>query len=79
MASTVKLLELAADALERGEDPFSTAFLGKHEVEFDQCMSMAEQLAIGARIVARALTHVPGRPGPELLAYVAVIGRKVAP
>lgn len=46
------LLKSAAEALEQGEDPFGTSFLGQHDVTFDECMDLADKLAAGARIVA---------------------------
>ena len=76
MASSVQLLKLAAEALDNGEDPFSGAFLREHDVSSGQCIDLAQHLAMGARIMARALTPVPGPPGPELLAMVAVIDRE---
>ena len=45
----------AADALDNGDDPFSGAFLGEHDVTSDECINLAQQLAIGARVVARGL------------------------
>jgi hypothetical protein len=45
----------AAEALENGEDPFSGGFLSEHEVTSGECINLARQCAIGARIVARGL------------------------
>ena len=50
--STAALLRKAAEALERGESPLTTPFLGDNDVTLDQAFTLAEQLAIGARIVA---------------------------
>jgi hypothetical protein len=55
MASTAGLLRKASEALERGEDPFSGEFLRDNDVTSDQCMTLAQMLALGARVVARAL------------------------
>lgn len=55
--STAKLLRKAANALSEGNDPFAGSFLSENDVSFDQCMTLAEQLAIGARMVAHAIEH----------------------
>ena len=55
MATSAELLRLAAKALDDGEDPLSPYFLGQHDVTFDQCISLAGSLAIGARIVATGI------------------------
>jgi hypothetical protein len=54
--TTAQLLRAAADALDDGTDPFSLSFLSEHDVTSDQCLTLAEQLAIGSRIVADAIT-----------------------
>ena len=53
--STAELLRLAADALDDGRDPLTTPFLSEHEVTLDDCFTLAGQLALGARIVAKAI------------------------
>jgi hypothetical protein len=55
--TTAQLLRQAADALDNGEDPFGVNFLQEHNVSLDQCFSMAEQLAVGARMVAKAMDN----------------------
>jgi hypothetical protein len=68
--TTAALLRKAAEALDRQEDPFSGEFLGTNDVTSDQCMTLAEQLAIGARIVAAAI----GNPRSEFgVAYALAI------
>jgi hypothetical protein len=59
--SSSELLRKAAEALDEGTDPFSGSFLTDNDVTFDQCMALGQQLATGARIVARAIE----RPGSE--------------
>jgi hypothetical protein len=49
------LLTAAAEALDAGVDPFRNGFLTDNEVTIDECMSLAQQLAIGARVVAKGL------------------------
>ena len=49
------LLTEAAKALGAGQDPLMNPFLSEHEVTLNECYDLAEQLAIGARIVARGL------------------------
>ena len=66
MASSAKLLELAAAALDREVDPLSTAFLVEHEVTLDQARNLAAQLATGARIMARALAE-PKSPEAQVM------------
>lgn len=63
MSRRADLLTAAAEALDDGRDPFSSEFLGKHEITRDECFSLAEQLAIGARIVARGLDHPRSEQG----------------
>jgi len=46
---------LAAEALNDGRDPLTTPFLSENHVTFDECYSLAEHLAIGARLVASGL------------------------
>jgi hypothetical protein len=75
MASSPELLRLAAEALDEGTDPFNTAFLIEHEVTFDQCMALSRQLALGARIVARAFEQTGSR---EAQAMVATMMREPA-
>jgi hypothetical protein len=53
--STAALLRKAADALEKGESPFYSGFLTENDVTADQCMALAMNLALGARVVAAAL------------------------
>jgi len=55
MNRRTELLEAAASALEAGEDPFGGSWLGEHEVTSDECRALANQLAIGARVVAAGL------------------------
>ena len=69
--TSAELLRLAAEALDRGEDPFSPAFLGEHEVTFDQCMSLGKQLAIGARMVARAIERPRSEEGLAMFHTIA--------
>lgn len=51
MTRSADLLELAADALDDGRDPFSTAFLADNGVTFDEAATLSELLALGARVV----------------------------
>jgi hypothetical protein len=57
VSRTTQLLNAAADALEEGTDPFAPGWLGEHAVTFDECMSLAEELAMGARLLAWALDN----------------------
>lgn len=71
MTRRTELLMAAADALESGDDPFSGAFLGEHEVTSDECMNLARQLAIGARVVARGLDSPRSPEGTATLMTMA--------
>lgn len=52
-----ELLRIAADALEDGRDPLSTAELAEQGVTLDECFRMGDALAAGARLLAWALDH----------------------
>lgn len=71
MASSSELLRLAAGMLEDGRDPLTTAFLSEHDVTFEQCMSLAEQLALGARIMAEAIERPRSTQGVALMMTLA--------
>ena len=61
MASSAELLRRAADALDDGQIPLVNPFLSDNDVTLDQCMALAEHLALGARIVAAGINN-PGSP-----------------
>jgi hypothetical protein len=63
MASTAEQLRLIASGLDVGETPLNERFLSEHQVTLDQAMTLAEQLAIGAWIVAYALDHPQSAAG----------------
>jgi hypothetical protein len=67
-----ELLRMAADAFDDGRDPLAKAFLDEHGVTMDQAMNLAENLAIGARIVADG-TEKPRSPAGAIVlrAWVA--------
>jgi hypothetical protein len=67
MRRSAELLILAADALDDHTSPFCDEFLTKHEVTFDQCMSLSEQLAIGARIMAHGVENPRSQQGQAML------------
>lgn len=66
-----EILLAAASALEAGEDPFSAAFLGEHEVTADECRALAQQLAIGARVVAYGLDKPRSEQGVAVFLTLA--------
>jgi len=57
----------AADALEGGDDPFRASFLAEHDVTSAECINLARQLALGARIVAEGLNHHRSPQGTAVL------------
>lgn len=64
---SAELLRAAAEALDSGIDPFGGAFLREHDVTADQCLSLASQLALGARIVARAISEPKSPQGQAMM------------
>lgn len=71
MASTADLLLLIADGLDQGETPLNGAFLAEHGVSLDQAMTLAEQLAVGARIVAEGIRCPRSLQGHAMLMTIA--------
>jgi hypothetical protein len=56
-ARLIELLNRAADAMDDGMDPFDHGFLAEHGVTLEECFTMAELLAVGARLVAFGLEN----------------------
>lgn len=50
MSRMTNLVGLAADAMDKGEDPFHVSFLSEHRVTLDEAYDMSETLATAARI-----------------------------
>ena len=69
--TSAELLELAAEALDDGRDPLSNPFLSDNDVTLDQCYSLAQQLAIGARIVAAGIRKPKSPQGVAMLLTMA--------
>jgi hypothetical protein len=61
--STAQLLREAAKVLDNHGDPLSEWFLSENEVTLDQAMALGTQLALGARIVAKALEKPRSQQG----------------
>lgn len=55
--STAALLRKAAEMLDKGVSPLETKFLSENDMSLEQYKSLAEQLAIGARIVAAGIEY----------------------
>jgi hypothetical protein len=70
-ARRTQLLEAAAAALDDGQIPLTEPFLSAHEVTLDECFSLAEQLAIGARVVAKGLADPRSPEGMAVLMTMA--------
>jgi hypothetical protein len=66
-----QLLTAAAAALEDGQIPLMNPFLSEYEVTADECFSLAEQLAIGARVVAYGLENPRSPEGLAVLMSMA--------
>ncbi len=65
MSRDRQLLELAAEAMEDGRDPFDLSFLSANEVTADECYTMGEQIALAVRMMLVA---------PKELAATLVVG-----
>jgi len=57
MSRMTDLVKAAADALDDGQDPFHGAFLLDNGVTLDECFTLSELLAVGARLVAFGLEN----------------------
>lgn len=57
MSRSSELLKAAADALDDGRNPLANPFLSDHDVTLDECYSLAEWLAVGARLMAWAIEN----------------------
>lgn len=64
---SAELLRLAADALVDGQDPLHISFLREHDVTADECMTLADFLAIGARMVAKAIESPKSMEGKAMM------------
>lgn len=51
MTRSDQLLSAAASALDDGVDPLAEGFLIEHDVTLTECYSLAESLALGARVL----------------------------
>jgi hypothetical protein len=71
MASSAELLRRAADALDNGQIPLMNPFLSDNDVTLDQCFSLAEHLALGARIVAAGIRDPRSPQGLVLMLEMA--------
>jgi hypothetical protein len=71
MTRRAELLTKAADALDDGIDPFTDGWLSENRVSSDECLSLAQQLAIGARVVAYGLDHPRSEEGVGVLMSMA--------
>jgi hypothetical protein len=65
--TTAELLIKAAVALENGDDPFNSSFLSTNDVSLDQCFALADQLATGARIMARGIQDPKSVQGQAMI------------
>ena len=71
MATTAALLRLAAEALDDGRDPLANPFLSDNDVTLDQLLTMAEMLAVGARVVADGIENPRSPAGQAMLLQMA--------
>ncbi len=71
MASSAELLRRAAAALDDGQIPLVNPFLADNDGTLDQCFSLAEHLALGARIVAAGIENPRSEQGTAMLLEMA--------
>jgi hypothetical protein len=71
LRKSAELLLAAADELDNYNSPFNDAWLTEHEVTFDQCMALSQQLAIGARMLAHGIEHPTSEQGIAMLLTMA--------
>jgi hypothetical protein len=69
--TSAELLIAAAEALEDGRDPLTSAFLADNDVTSDQCLALAEGLAVGARIMAAGIRNPRSQQGVAMLMTMA--------
>jgi hypothetical protein len=69
--TSVELLHEAAQVLDDGSSPLDGWFLSQNEVTLDQALSLAQQLAIGARVVARGIEAPQSPQGVAMLLTMA--------
>jgi hypothetical protein len=69
--TSAELLRKAAEALENGRIPLMNPWLVENDVTLDQCMALADQLAIGARMVAEGIEHPRSPQGVAMLMTMA--------
>lgn len=75
MSRAHDLVRLAAESMDRGEDPFHASFLSEHEVTLDEVYDLSETLAQAARLYLLLLKR------PEWMAVLLVeqaVGRDAA-
>lgn len=68
------LLKAAVEALEDGRDPLTNSFLTDNEVTLDECYDLADNLALGARIVMTGLTDAASQERQVLMLTMAQKG-----
>lgn len=51
MSRNLELMEMAALALENGQDPLDHGFLAEHNVTLDECYNLADAMAAGLRFI----------------------------
>lgn len=63
MSRATDLIRLAAEAMDKGEDPFHISFLSEYEVTLDEAYDLSDDLAEAARLYL----HLRTKPA-ELIA-----------
>lgn len=57
MSRHADLLDAVADELEEGKSPLNHTFLVEHDVTADECMDLADSLALSARLLVWAMRN----------------------
>lgn len=69
--TSAELLRKAASALDEGIDPFGEGFLHEHDVTLSQVIALAQQLAVGARMVVKAIEQPESPQGVAMIYTLA--------
>lgn len=70
MSRRTDLIRLAADAMDKGEDPFHISFLTEHGVTLDEAYDLSDALAEAARLYL----HLLANPGELISLRMAAAG-----
>jgi len=70
-ARRTELLTAAADSLERGEIPLMDGWLAENEVTSDECIAIANAMAVGCRVAAEGIAKPRSPAGQAVMETIA--------